>query len=356
MPTGRDGLPEPIPPAEVGRTIRVTIGKNLLYAAIALAAIGALLLGIVVATSKDAGQAPAGSAAGDRARDESRRCSVAGHQLALVSTHSGRHQIYLIDADGSGPLRGVTSTKGEIFDPAWSPDGQRIAFRVFRPGAPPSVYIADADGSNARELVSHAAMPAWSPSGREIAFANLRPGRRGISVVNVRQALRGEGEARIVTQTDDAIPEEDPAWSPDGQRIAFTSHRLGNSDIWTVDASGGEPQNLTSEPSLDDAADWSPDGSLIAFGSTRDAQSEGGGDIYVMKPDGSDVQRVTVDHAAFAPDWSPDGCSIAFNALPSAIRVIRSDGQDEELITRAFLDRNGKPAAMCCAAWRPSHN
>ncbi len=233
-------------------------------------------------------------------------CSKRRYLIAFVSTHTGKHAIHVVDSRGARRVRSLIRARGWASDPAWSPDGRRIAFRLFQPGqARPDIYVARANGAGSTPLVDQAAMPSWSPGGRSLAFANLREGQRGISVVNVSEGLRGESDVRIVTRVSDDIPEEQPAWSPDGKQIAFTSQRDGTSDIWVVDARGGEPRNLTNHPGLDNSAAWSPDGKYIAFGSTRDSGSMEGGDIYVMDSDGSNVRRITTGQASYSPRWSP---------------------------------------------------
>lgn len=200
-------------------------------------------------------------------------------------------------------------------------------------------------------------MPTWSPDGRSVAFANLRSGSRGISVVDVADALRDEGIIRIVTQTGDDIPEEQPTWSPDGDRIAFSSQRDGTTDVWVVSVDGSHLRNLTPRSfALDEGPTWSPDGDQIAFGSTRSLSSDLGGDVYVMRSDGRNVRRLTFDDSAYAPAWSPDGCGIAFNSQisgTSQIYVMRPDGGGVGQVTTSYPDANGDPTIACCAAWRP---
>jgi Tol biopolymer transport system component len=104
-----------------------------------------------------------------------------------------------------------------------------------------------------------------------------------------------------------SVPEEWPAWSPDGKRLAFTSQRAGSSDVWVVDLDGSHLRNLTPHPALDDGTTWSPDGERIVFGSNRAAQSQYGGDLYVMRADGTDVRPLTSGHKEYGPAWSPDG-------------------------------------------------
>ena len=103
------------------------------------------------------------------------------------------------------------------------------------------------------------------------------------------------------------------AWFPDGTRIAFSSDRDGNSEIYVMNADGSSPINLTNSPDHDGSFAWSPDGKRIAFTRAHEFNSE----LYIMNADGSDVTRVTntpsseISHVN-RPAWSPDGSRIAF--------------------------------------------
>jgi Tol biopolymer transport system component len=146
------------------------------------------------------------------------------------------------------------------------------------------------------------------------------------------------------TETD--VPEEAPPWSPNGERIAFTSHRSGSSDIWMVDIDGGDLHNLTPEPSLESAASWSPDGRHIVFGSNRAASSVEGGDLFTMRPDGTDPQRLTDEGLSYRPAWSPDGRWIAFNSQrdgDSEVYAMHPDGTGQRRLT-AHPETDGLPA------------
>ena len=242
---------------------------------------------------------------------------------------------------------------GWATDPTWSPDAEYLAFRLLDPKTGDvGVYVVRRDGRNLRLIADQAGMPAWSPHGTQIAYAGLAPGRRGLWVVDARSALRdGEVRARQITHVADLVPEERPAWSPDGRQLAFTSHRTGDSDIWRVNVDGAGLANLTRNGALDSHPTWSPDGQTIAFNSTRGAGPNGEGtpgEIYLMRADGSSPRRLTRSRGGnFGPAWSPDGSLIAFNSQRdgnSEIYVMARDGSQARRLTR-------NPGADGFAAW-----
>ena len=135
-------------------------------------------------------------------------------------------------------------------------------------------------------------------------------------VVNLSSALTG------LPKSDGSFPDslealyftrrgEQPALSPDGTRVAFSSIRDGDLEIYVMDADGGNPVNLTRDDAYDSGPAWSPDGQRIAF--ERSSGGRGGPQIYVMNADGSGVEWLTEDPEAWGhrPAWSPDGSAIA---------------------------------------------
>ncbi len=227
--------------------------------------------------------------------------------------------VWTIDADGTDLTR-LTHSPGFEFDPSWSPDGTRIAFRSERSGES-EIWVMHADGSGQHRL-ARGLSPAWSPDGSRIAYASpgdqpCPPGRgprcSGLSIMNAD----GSGQHRV-PNTDGG---EYPSWSPDGKRIAFNSNLTGDHVMYIAQADGSKVVDL-SGVGEGWQVDWSPDGRFILFTSHRD-HPDNNTDVYVMRPDGSGVRRLT-HQLATTPAWSPDGKHIVFSA--PGLFVMNPDG------------------------------
>ena len=197
-------------------------------------------------------------------------------------------------------------------------------------GAAAEIYVISSDGSGAKGLTFDNTLdadPAWSPDGKRIAFASERDGNREIYVMNAD----GTNPVRL---TNVAAYDSGPAWSPDGERIAFVSARDGNAQIYVMDADGGNPARLTRNDANDTNPAWSPDGSRIAFQSDR----EGASRIWLMDTDGSHVNPLTSSFEGDRePAWSPDGGRIAFarDIVPRGreIFIVNADGSGLRQVT-----------------------
>ena len=282
----------------------------------------------------------------DPAKDAGPAWSPDGRRIAFVSWRDGNSEIYVMNADGSGK-RNLTRDRASDDFPTWSPDGRRIAFvrgRLHgnpRPGRDVRrwysyhLYVMNADGSGLRRLTrnqtgtSRHHQLVWSPDGRTIYFG--------------RYLVRtdGSGARRLPYIPLTAV------WSPDGTRIAFAGHKWlygaprkpgpccysSHSDIYVMNADGSGRRKLTHNARYNAEPAWSPDGQKIAFRSTRN----GNRDIYVMNADGSGKRNLTRNPARDgSPSWSPDGRRIAFVSNRDGrleAHVMNADGSGQRRLT-----------------------
>lgn len=146
-----------------------------------------------------------------------------------------------------------------------------------------------------------------------------------------------------------------PTWAPDGRRLAFRSDRDGNDEVYVMHADGSRQRNLTRNPASDYSPAWSPDGRRIAFATTRADPT--GNDLWLMDPDGAHPRPlVRQDGIDEYPVWSPDGSRLAFNCtlgrvLPSQVGdfevcVVNADGSGLRRITDA-------PGISAAHGWSP---
>ena len=213
----------------------------------------------------------------------------------------------------------------------------RIAFSSEREGnnEVEEIYVMNADGTGVSQLTyrpgddgpEDSFSPVWSPDGQRIAFSSYRNWISDIYVMNAD----GTGVSRLTDGTGDSF---DPAWSPDGKRIAFSHSKAGIAqEIYVMNADGTGVSRLTNENGYSSTPAWSPDGQRIAF----DLDINRNIDVYVMNSDGSNLTRLTNHYASdWAPAWSPDGRRIAFVSARShiyKIYVMNVDGSQQTRLT-----------------------
>ncbi|MEO8292977.1 MAG: hypothetical protein ABI635_07525 [Actinomycetota bacterium] len=230
--------------------------------------------------------------------------------IAFVTQGQMQPEIAIVRADGSGlTLLAVGQ------NPAWSPDGQQLAFdRSTARGT--GIFLMAADGSGVTRLTRNVdgvdEEPTWSPDGTRIAFT------RSVGIGEPRDVfvltLQGGGIRRLTAPVSDDFS---PSWSPDGSRIAFIRVPEGivesatgapgrMNQVWTMAADGGEQERVTEMPGGAWRPAWSPGGDVIAF--------DAGGAIWFVHPDGSGLVQLdaTKPFGGFFASWSQDGGSLLF--------------------------------------------
>ena len=224
-----------------------------------------------------------------------------GGRIAYTSDLSGKYEVYVASANGSGAVQ-LTCGEANKSTPAWSPDGTRLVFSATDPAAGSTLFVMNADGTGLTPLPvpPKSSQPAWSRGG-QIAFVSKADGDADIYVINPD----GSGLAAL---TQNSWEDLDPVWSPDGGgRLLFSSDRNGTSQLFVMQADGSDPRQITSlnydrwqgERISLRSPTWSPDGQRIAF------QFTGAGTILgAVNADGSGLVWYTAD-LPLQPDWMP---------------------------------------------------
>jgi Tol biopolymer transport system component/tRNA A-37 threonylcarbamoyl transferase component Bud32 len=231
-----------------------------------------------------------------------------GQMLAFVRMASGgSNDLYVVSAAGGEPKR-LTFDNVWMDHPVWTPDGRSIVFRFGRSGGG-SLWRISVDGGQPEPLGiggDQARRPAISRQGQRLAYATalLAP-----STIWRRELASASGKPHSQTKVlSSTAGDFSPQVSPDGKRIAFDSMRSGSSEIWVCDSDGSNPLQLT-KLGGSGTPRWSPDGRFIAFCNSLAEQA----DIYVIGANGGVPRRLTEDPAADAvPSWSRDGRWIYF--------------------------------------------
>lgn len=197
------------------------------------------------------------------------------------------------------------------------------------------IGIMDYDGANVKWMTDDSALvlaPRFSPDGNRILYTSYATGFPRVTLMDVNSlATRTLGDQQGTMSFS-------PRFSPDGRWIVYSLEQNGNTDIYQMDASTGAQRALTNAPSIETSPSYSPDGKQIVFESDRSGKPQ----LYVMSANGGEPNRISFGDGSYGtPVWSPRGDLIAFTRKVGGrfhIGVMRTDGSGEKMLTESFLD------------------
>jgi TolB protein len=229
-----------------------------------------------------------------------------GSQIAFSTDRDGNWEIYRMDSNGGNSTRLTESPATSDWFPKFSADGQLLLYWSYTE-EPFSVVLQwlQSKGSGGEFASNVAPYVSFAPDGESIALTAYT-GENNMDI-GVGSILGGDLQLITNSPTNDY----QPAWSPDGQTIAFVSERDDNHHIYLMDSDGKNQRRLTKSNMTEIEPAWSPDGAMIAFVSSEGMLSS---NIYVVNVDGTDLHPLTNETVGYNenPVWSPDGTLIAF--------------------------------------------
>jgi Tol biopolymer transport system component len=238
-----------------------------------------------------------------------------GNKVAFQSNRNGSYSIWVMDANGTNQHQ-VTSGESNERHPAWSPDGRQLAFDSDASGSR-EIWIVDSDGQNRRQLTSLKALsnfPTWSPDGNQIAFYVYQAGIMSLWVVNIDGSnlrplapdLADERRNQCTFACHQA------AWSPDGQQIAYTGG--DQRSVWLVSTDGSNPRAIVSGEENNHFPWYTRDG-RIGYLTEHVSPIEAWTDAWLLDP-ATGKAELLLDHIRLQGPlgWSPDGTKLLFHS------------------------------------------
>ena len=247
-------------------------------------------------------------------------------QIAFASSRSGVPQIYIVNLDLTG-LTPLTNMDEGACQPTWSPDGSQIVFispclargeffdNTYNNS---SLYIMNADGSGQKPLTVVPGSdydPDWSPDGKRIAFTSLRDGQKDVYILT----LESGAIVRLTTVAGDVQANSQPSWSPFGNQIVYTVKRVNTYQVWVMSDNGqGKTQIARSGQQFWDFLPvWAPDSETILF-SQRDANVASRPWLLSIRyedRESKDPTRLDLPRPIEDIEFSPDGAWLAFEGM-----------------------------------------
>jgi TolB protein len=224
----------------------------------------------------------------------------------------------IADSDGYGPQT-IVSSPEPLLSPAWSPDGQRIAY-VSLEQRQASIYIQEIFTGKRTRIAAYPGLngaPSWSPDGRKLALTLSKDGSPDIYVLDIASRT-------LQRITDHYAIDTEASWSPDGRHLVFTSDRGGNPQIYRVAATGGSPERLTFENSYNARASYAPDGRRLVLTTRVQGQYR----IATLDLDNRLLQVISKGNLDESPSFAPNGSMVLYASKEGSRGVLAAVSVD----------------------------
>jgi Tol biopolymer transport system component len=263
--------------------------------------------------------------------------------IAYQWEQEGGGGIYLARPDGTESHALFSDVDYRTLHPDWSPDGAQIAFDA-ETSRGNEIWVVDADETDATAIVTRStdcgiscgevAEPAWSPNGSKLAFVRFQLGASGLEAAVIEVQDIASGDRRVLFRAPSKTALDDPRWSSDGKSIVFTMTRYPDTQIKPgtatgsaiaviyVTEEGAKPVVVTDWSMYANYPDWRPGSDEIVFstyGLGEFQATDEPSNLYTIMPDGSGLTALTTfgkaEQRATQPTWTPDGSRIIFTLV-----------------------------------------
>jgi len=230
-----------------------------------------------------------------------------GSELIYTSPVEGKYDLWRRKFEGGKPVN-ITNHPASDSSPSWSPDGKQIAFCSDRDEEKPELYVMDLESGIVNRMTEnkfHDSGTSWSPDGKTILFTRFVLGDE-----ETKQSGSGEVVAiDVATKAEKQLTKLNGycggvEHSPDGKRIAFHRTSEEGSEIWVMNVDGSNPTQITQSFLDEYSPAWSPDGNWIAYTSGTGSDGNGTFDLWMMLPDGTEQRLISkAANTQMNPEW-----------------------------------------------------